>query len=345
MKSVLKPHHADASDEHASPATRDMAEGGVAKAEAARSFAHSNWTLLGLAWVGIGLVSYVNGMDNQSMYAWLTYGTTYFGAYLTAYSALSVVQQVLIGVMKLPIARLADMFGRAQVYVLSIACYTVGFVIVAASQNMAAIWAGVAIYATGNTGTSIMQQIVIADWVPTRYRALAIGLVSLPFIINFAVVPKIVQAICPSQTCGTSSTGGWRWGAGMMSILVPVSSIVIIAILAYSQWRARREGLTQSLRQRWGGVLAFLKALDVPGMILLIAGWVLFLLAINLAGGDKHLWKEAHTIVMIILGPVCLAVLVVWEMYFAQEPLIRKRYLTNKDGVYYCAHTHIFIVY
>lgn len=318
------PDHAPAPDHE-----KSIAQLGVDKAEAARAYAHSNTFMLVLAWIGIGLVSYVNGLDNQTMYAYLSNATSYFGSY-TTYTSVSVVQQVMIGVMKLPLARCADVFGRAQTYCIAVAFYTVGFVIVAASQNMAAIWAGVAIYATGNTGVSIMQQIVLADWVPTRYRGLSIALISLPYIINFKVAADVTKGIC-GQCLGINNK--WRWGPGMMSILVPVSSILIISILSYSQWKARRAGLTQSFAQRWPGLIPFLKMFDIPGNLLVVAGWILFLLAINLAGGDTRLWREAHTIVMIIVGPACLVLLCLWEKYGAPEPLIRKRYLVNKDGM------------
>lgn len=74
--------------------------------------------------------------------------------------------------------------------------------------------------------------------------------------------------------------------------------------------------------------------LDLPGMGLVIAGWLPILLAINTVGGDEDAWEDPKTFGLVLLGLACLALLILWEVYCAQEPLFRSRYLTNRDGAY-----------
>lgn len=143
------------------------------------------------------------GSFSYSMYAYLTIASES----TILYGTVSVIQQVLIAVGKFPIAKLSDVFGRAQGYAISLLCYIIGFVIIASSQSFSNTCGGVVFYALGNSGTQIMQQIVVADAVNTRWRGLALGLLSLPYIINFAVASKI-----SAHFIGVN----WRWGPGVL---------------------------------------------------------------------------------------------------------------------------------
>lgn len=284
-------------------------------------------------WLGIGLVSYVSGLDNQTMYAWLSYATSYFGAYTSSYAALCGMQQVLVGVMKPPFARLADVAGRAKAYGVSISLYTLGLILIASSQDMATVWIGVALYSIGSTGTQMMQQIVIADWVCAQYRALAISLVSLPYLVNFVVASRLVAGICPSASCGASSTGGWRWGVGAMSVVVPASSGIIILVLMTWEKQTRGTALSASGCCGFLGRKNVLRALDLPGSLLTVGAWSLMLLSIHSAFGGQQSGDQVYRLLTILAGPSCLVALLGWEMKFAQEPLLRRHYLTAKNGV------------
>lgn len=182
----------------------------------------------------------------------------------------------------------------------------------------------------GNTGTQICIQIVVADTVSSRFRGLSIGLLSLPYIINFGVAPLISSSLLNGV--------GWRWGPGIFSIIAPVATAPIIISLALSQRQARKTGLATSrnpyLRQRPLTALKnFIIDVDLVGLLLICAGWLLFLLPLNLAKSSPSGWQTAHIIAMLVVGGVCLVGTGLWETFVAPKPVLRRGFVLNKDVV------------
>ncbi|EST09370.1 Major facilitator superfamily [Kalmanozyma brasiliensis GHG001] len=308
-------------DSHDHSEHHDDKQIGVLAAEAGRSVA--DWTL----WVGIlgiALVAYLAGLDNNTMYAWQTAATSAFNDY-PAYTAVTVVQAVLIAVGKFPIAKFADVFGRAQAYALSIVLWVLGFIIIAVSQTTRDVAGGTVIYALGNTGVQIMQQIVLADYISTKWRGVSIGLVSLPYIINFwaagQIAPKVVAV-------------NWRWGPGFFSICAPVAAFSIILALAVNQRRAKAKGLVPvhpyKTMSWYSALWSFLVDIDALGLFLFCGGFLLVLLPLQLAKLQTNGWSTSWIIAMIVLGGVMIIAFCVWEI-FAPKPILNRRWRLNKD--------------
>lgn len=72
----------------------------------------------------LGLLAYCYGLDNNTMYAYLQAAATEFEKF-TLYTTLAIVQQVIIAVAKLPVAKLSDVFGRAEAFCISLFFYVV----------------------------------------------------------------------------------------------------------------------------------------------------------------------------------------------------------------------------
>ncbi|SNX83999.1 probable siderophore iron transporter mirC [Melanopsichium pennsylvanicum] len=319
-------------DAHAKDEGHTDKQIGVIAAEAGRSVA--DWTL----WVGIlgiALVAYLAGLDNNTMWAWQTAATTQFGQY-PSYTAITVVQAVLIAVGKFPIAKLADVFGRAQAYGVSLFFWVLGFIIIAVSQDAADVAGGTVLYAIGNTGIQIMQQIVLADYISTKWRGASIGLVSLPYVINFAVASKITTALTtktgPAGTSVPSAT--WRWGPGFFAICAPVAAFSIILALAINQRRAKAKGLVPVhpyKRLPWTTAIhTFLVDTDALGLFLICAGFLMFLLPLNLAKLQTDGWSTGWIIAMLVIGGVMIIAFWVWELY-APKPILNRRWRLNRD--------------
>ncbi|EPQ26745.1 uncharacterized protein PFL1_05724 [Pseudozyma flocculosa PF-1] len=325
-------------------------QAGVVTAEAGRSVA--GWTLwIGI--LGIALVAYIAGLDNNTMYAWQTAATTEFNDF-AAYTAIGIVQQVIIAVGKFPIAKIADVFGRAQAYSVALFFWILGFIVIAVSQTTRDVAGGTVLYAIGNTGVQIMQQIVIADYISTKWRGAAIGLVSTPYIINFAIAPRIVNSIAPFGDLST-----WRWGPGIFCICAPVAAAPIILALAINQTRAKKRGLVpthpymrmiedrlvangansrfspaylKTLLSCTGTVVYELgKDIDAIGLFLVCAGWLLFLLPLNLAKLQTDGWQTSWIIAMLVIGGVLIIAFGFWEVFFSPKPLLHRRWRLNKD--------------
>ncbi|CBQ69227.1 probable siderophore iron transporter mirC [Sporisorium reilianum SRZ2] len=312
----------DASQEsHEHDAQHANKQIGVLAAEAGRSVA--DWTL----WVGIlgiALVAYLAGLDNNTMWAWQTAATTAFEDY-PAYTAVTVVQAVLIAVGKFPIAKFADVFGRAQAYALSVLLWVLGFIIIAVAQTTRDVAGGTVLYALGNTGVQIMQQIVLADYISTKWRGVSIGLVSLPYVINFWAATQITTKI---------RAVNWRWGPGFFSICAPVAAFSIILALAINQRRAKAKGLIPvhpyKTMPLLSAVYTFLVDIDALGLFLICGGFLLFLLPLNLAKLQGDGWSTGWIIAMLVLGGLMIISFCVWE-YFAPKPILNRRWRLNKD--------------
>ncbi|WPG98213.1 Hypothetical protein R9X50_00100000 [Acrodontium crateriforme] len=295
---------------------------GVVKAEA--SMQVSGW-LYWVLIVGIFLTAYVTGLDNNTMYAYQQGATAVFGVYPLYTSVIAVVQQVIIAVGKFPIAKLSDVFGRAEGYAISLAFYLIGFIITAACKNFATLVAGTIFYAIGNTGTQIMQQIILADYMPSKYRGLAIGLLSLPYLINFGVAPLITGQLAPFATIMTAP---WRWGPGSFAIVMPVAVAPVFLSLALSQRKAKKSGLVP---RKPFSLKAFADDMDLGCLFLICAGFILILLPLSIHAYAPNGWNTGYIIAMFVLGGLCIIGIGLWEWLVASKPIFRPEYFHNKD--------------
>ncbi|CAO1627106.1 unnamed protein product [Sympodiomycopsis kandeliae] len=317
---------------HGSNETKQV---GVLTAEAASTIV--GWKIWAI-YIGIALTAYVYGLDNNTMYAYLQAATMNLGKF-PLYTTISVIQQVLIGVAKFPIAKLSDVFGRAQGYLISLACYIVGFIIVASSQRFSDICGGVVLYAIGNSGVQIMQQIVIADAVSTKYRGLAIGLVSLPYLVNFAVAGKITGALVEYTPDGLGiASDKWRWGPGMFCIIMPVALAPVVLGLAVSQRQAKKIGEAPRHPYRempaLRAISAFCRDIDLGGLFLICAGFLLILLPLQLHSTAPNGWSTDYIIAMLVVGGVLLISTGFYEWLLASDPILKRRFVFNKDVIF-----------
>lgn len=315
--------HDDYQDDFSDDASSVEKQVGVQKAEA--SYQVSGWKIW-LAWLGLALTAYVTGLDNNTQYAYQIQASTVFKSYPLYTSVIAVTQQVIIAVGKFPIAKLADVFGRAEGYMISLFLYILGFIIMAASQNFGTLVAGTVFYAFGNTGTQIMQQIVVADYFSSKLRGLVIGLLSLPYIINFACAPLISAPLVESN---------WRWGPGSFAIIMPVAVAPIIISLALSQYKARKENLAPRHPYRSMSFMtalhSFVVDIDFGCLILISAGFILILLPLGLHAYAAKGWASPHIIVMFVIGGVCIIGIGFWEWLVASKPILKLNYFLDKD--------------
>mgnify|MGYP002718901319 CR=1 FL=1 len=68
------------------------------------------------------------------------------------------------------IAKLADVFGRNWAYLGCVVFFTVGYIVVACSQNIVTYAVGNSIYILGISGLFLLQNIIISDISSLRNR-------------------------------------------------------------------------------------------------------------------------------------------------------------------------------
>lgn len=232
-----------------------------------------------LVYFAIFSVAYVTSLDANTGFLYLNFACSEFGA-LASFSTIAIVQQLCFAIAKPPIAKISDVFGRAEAYLLSLALYVFGYMIVSTAPTLHRLLGGIVFQAIGNTGVQVLQSIIIADSTTAKWRGLVIGIVNLPYLINFAVAGPLVDLVM--------STKGWRFGFFLWTIILPISALPLLITLIVGQRRARKAGLltTNPIRSNtfWKGVAELGSEIDAIGLLLFSAGFALLLVPLSEAG-------------------------------------------------------------
>ncbi|CAK7204314.1 ferrioxamine B transporter [Sporothrix eucalyptigena] len=268
---------------------------------------------------GVFLIAYAYGLDGTVRYTFQTYATASYSEH-SLLAAINVLRSVIAAAAQPTAAKIADIFGRVELVLVSIVFYVVGTIIQASSNGVNAFAGGAVLYQIGYTTIILLIEVIIADLTSTRARLLFSYIPALPFIINTWISGNVTSSVLAATT--------WRWGIGMWCIIYPVCCLPLLVTLLIVGRRAKKLGLispyTKAL-QFDKGIGAFFVdlfwRLDVIGIILMIAVFALILVPFTIAGGIQSQWKEAHIIAPLVVGIVCIPVFIVWEMR-APHPLV-----------------------
>ncbi|KMU78208.1 siderophore iron transporter mirC [Coccidioides immitis RMSCC 3703] len=152
-------------------------------------------------------------------------------AYLGKHSLIStvlVVQNVTNAVIKPPMAKIADVFGRFEAFCIGVFIYVLGYIQMAASKNVQTYASAQIFYSAGSTGLQILQQVFIADSSDLLNRALFANLPDLPFLITVWVGPmpwkgKGLRSLLRSTWYELDLFGLILLSAALILILVPLT--------------------------------------------------------------------------------------------------------------------------
>ncbi|TQV92715.1 siderochrome-iron transporter (Sit1) [Cordyceps javanica] len=326
----------------------DIARGvkspGVARIEAIAA----NMTMADriIIFTGAFILAYAYGLDGGLRFNYQAYATDSFGKH-SLLSTINVVRAVIAAAAQPTGAKLADIFGRVELLIFSVFCYTIGTIIEAASQNIGTFCAGSVIYQIGYTIVILLVEVIVADITTARARLFFSYIPALPFIIN-AWITGDIQASAHKHIT-------WNWGIGMWAIIYPICALPLIISLTWVGIRdkVRERGLFSYLSQSFRSanpvaqtagsnvVVRFFKfsnelfwALDGFGIILMIAVLGLILAPLTLAGGTAGgtppKWGSAGIIAPLVIGVCCIPVFVFWELH-APVPLVPFRLMKNRS--------------
>ncbi|KAK0491142.1 drug:h+ antiporter [Armillaria novae-zelandiae] len=312
-----------ASDDHVAHDNSDIAaHTGVEAVKATHKVygKYSRWCLF----IGIGLASYIYSLDGQTTYSYLTFAASALKDH-SLISTIQTAQSIIIACGKPVIAKVADVSSRGFAYAFVLVFYVVGYIVIASAQNIQTVAGGIVLYAVGYTGLQLLTSIIIADITTLQWRGFAVGMTSLPFIINAFIGSNVSTQVLEGA--------GWRWGYGMFAILVPVSLSPLIITLIWAERKAKRLGLVpekpksdKSLLQQ---TLEVISQLDVVGLVLIGTSVALILLPLTLAENASGGWNNSSMIAMLVIGCVLFPAVGPWEFKFAKYPVVPKRFITN----------------
>lgn len=275
-------------------------------------------------------IAYVTSLDSNTGFLYLNFACSEFGA-LASFSTVAICQQMIYAIAKPPIAKLSDVFGRAEALVFSLALYASGYAIVATAQSMDGIIGGIMLQAAGNTGVQVLQSIIIADLTTAKWRGLVISLVNIPYLINWAAAGPLVDAVI-------NSGGGWRAGYGMWVIIVPLAAAPLVIILLVGQSQARKAGLLARppiFARGCGSAFSQLsKEIDAFGLLLFTLSWTLILGPLTVVGHGSKVPPGVAPAVM-VSGLLLLLFFVFCESK-ATNPIMPLRFLRNRAVVCVC---------
>ena len=116
-------------------------------------------------------------------------------------------------------AKLSDSFGRRSIYVLDVALFAAGSLLVAVAPSFGVLLAGRAIQGLGAGGIFPVASAVIGDTFPPEKRGGALGLIGAVFGIAFLIGPIVG---------GLLLMAGWQW---LFLVNLPLAALVIVLSL------------------------------------------------------------------------------------------------------------------
>ncbi|KAJ5770626.1 uncharacterized protein N7511_002677 [Penicillium nucicola] len=260
--------------------------------------------------LSIFLIAYVYGLDGTVRYTYQPYATQSYGQH-SLLATINVLRAVIAAAAQPTAAKIADVFGRAELILVSIVFYTIGTVVEACAKNVETFCAGAVIYQIGYTCMMLLVEVLIADVTSTRSRLLFSYIPGLPFIINTWISGNLTTSVLKVTT--------WQWGIGMFAIIFPVCAMPLLAVLVIVARRTRKSGALESYKSSFellgGQKLAseLFWHLDVIGNILLIGMLACILVPFTLAGGVTSQWKTAKVIAPLVVGFCLIPAWVYWE--------------------------------
>ncbi|KAJ5579661.1 Siderochrome iron transporter 2 [Penicillium hispanicum] len=308
--------------EHPSEVNTD-AQIGLQKAEAA-ALVYSRKTVIGIyAWIW---VCYFMLAFHQTM---LTSLSNYvFGSFksapqiTTAYIASSIVG----GVLKLPLGKTLNLWGRAEGLVISLVIYVIGMIILAACNGPNTFVGGYVLYWIGYYCLYLILEIFIADTTGLRNRAWAFAFSTTPFICTAFTAPLAAQSFI--------TTSGWRWGFGAFAITQPFVFGPLAVVFKYYEKKAERLGTFHRIpsgRSLGQSIIHYIHEFDVIGALIIMAAFVLFLLPFSMTSYSVTQYKSATFIAMVVVGFCLFPAFAVWERFFARKHFIRWELFKNRS--------------
>ncbi|KAI0139403.1 MFS general substrate transporter [Hypoxylon sp. NC0597] len=236
-----------------------------------------------------------------------------------------IVATIIGGVCKLTIAKIIDIWGRCEGFVVMVALVVIGMIMKATCTNVEMYAAAHTLYWVGHLGMQYIIDIMLADTTTLKNRMVMYGINATPTIATTFAGPRIADLFYTYVN--------FRWAFGAFSIILAVFCLPVAIIFILSKRKAVKLGIYPprvKTRTAFESVKHYFIEFDVIGMLLTIAGWALLLLPFSIVTYAPNGWKTGYIIAMIVLGVVLLAAFVVWERFFAPVAYFPFKFLKDR---------------
>lgn len=114
----------------------------------------------------------------------------------------------------------------------------------ASCRNVETYAAGQVFYWVGFDGIAFVLDVFIADTSSLRSRALMFAFSTSPYIATTFAGPAAAESF--------QRTSGWPWAYGTFAIITPLISLPFLAVFAWNQRLARKQGVISNTRAASG---------------------------------------------------------------------------------------------
>lgn len=200
----------------------------------------------------------INSMEQQTSSNLMPYVVSDFSAH-SLIPAIAITAYVLSGVLKLPIAKMIDTWGRPQGLVLMTSLATLGLVLMALCRDVETYAVAQILHGVGSSGFAYILEIIVADTSSLKDRALAFTFAHSPFLVTTFIGPPAAQWFLRYSS--------WRTAFVMFAVLTPLVAAPVCLILQSNMRKARRLGVLKDAKstQNWSEWLRHY-AIEFDGM-------------------------------------------------------------------------------
>lgn len=254
---------------------------------------------------------YAYGLDSQVRYIFNTTATNSYSSH-SLLTTVSVITSIAAAVCQPIYARLSDVFGRLEIFIVAVVFYIVGTVIESQAYDVQRYAAGSVFYQIGYSGVVLVLLLMMSDFSSLRWRLYYSFVPAYPFIINTWISGDVKSAV----------GSNWSWGIGMWAFIFPLACIPLLCCMLHMRWKAGKTQEWAEFKQRQTkyqelGLVKFLVylfwTLDIIGVVLLAVALGCLLGPLTLAGGVKSTWQDGNIIAPLVIGFVLFFVFVFWE--------------------------------
>lgn len=270
----------------------------------------------------IWVIAFVNSLEQGMGPNLTTYVTSDFKLHSLT-SATGVMSSIIGGLTKLPLAKLIDIWGRPQGYLVMVASSTIGLVLMAVCNGVEVYAAAQVFYWIGNFGTEYVFSVFVADTSRLKNRGLMFAFLASPFIITSWIAGPLATAYLGIKVVNGQKVVagvGWRWAYGTFAIILPIISFPLFVLFQWNYRKALRLGLMTTDKTKRGlgqSLKYYLVQFDVVGLLLLVAGFALLLLPFSIYSYQPKTFASPMIICMIVFGVAFLVAFAIWEKFGA----------------------------
>ncbi|KAI8142374.1 major facilitator superfamily domain-containing protein [Fennellomyces sp. T-0311] len=306
----------------------EEAQRGVQKAEAV-TLTWSKPILIAVL-INVWFLYFVNAMQGSICYSLIPFVTSEFSSH-SLINVIYIVANAMSAATYIPLAKVIDVWGRAEGYLVMCLFAILGLVMMAACNNLPTFCAAYVFYSIGFNGMIFCLAIITADASKLKNRALVYAFINTPYIITAFAGSKAAEDFYFDIS--------WRWGFGTFAIIFPVVAAPLYFVLKLTLRKAEKDGIITKeksgrtfLQNVWYYTIQF----DIGGVFVFSAGLTIFLLPFNISASAPDGWASDYIIAMIVVGFFLLVVFALYEKYLAPVPMLDFSILTDRTIIGAC---------